>query len=366
MLGRCWASQPNDRPSVEDVLQCLGIVSDSSEPSSPGVDEDIDGDDDGWNTDTSSSSGDSLDLFATDDRVQLPPIHSSRDLPPTNGLAGQGPMSSVGQQSDFPNDNDPRLQYSYPAPQQVPQHHSYRDPSTSYSSGGHTSPPINVSGNHAGQGPLFSVGRRSAFPGDDDPRLQYSYPAPQQVPQHHSYRDPSLLYSSITRALPPINVSEGHSRDERWLPNHYGGTSAANRVHEVAPPPITSYPTTPFQYPPQPPSRQPSPYLLRSVPPPPPRQLLRKPRRTQATSQPTEPHRSQTIPPPPVAAGPANGHHMGQHQVTGHHSQYPYSPLGLGHRSAAIIDDDAWRGPTPYSERRRVGRAKPPKRNIDL
>ena len=39
MLGRCWASQPSDRPSVEDVLQCLDMCSKSSAPSSPGTKE---------------------------------------------------------------------------------------------------------------------------------------------------------------------------------------------------------------------------------------------------------------------------------------------------------------------------------------
>ena len=97
----------------------------------------------------------------------------------------------------------------------------------------------------------FSVGQQSAFPGDDDPRLQYSFPAPQQVPQHYSYRDPSTSYSNHPPTLPRINVSEDHSRDERWPPNHYGGTSAANRVPETVFSPVASYPTPSFHYPPQ-------------------------------------------------------------------------------------------------------------------
>ena len=32
MLTRCWTSQPNDRPSIQDVLQCLDGVSNSPEP----------------------------------------------------------------------------------------------------------------------------------------------------------------------------------------------------------------------------------------------------------------------------------------------------------------------------------------------
>jgi len=38
MLERCWMSQPNARPSIEDVLQCLESVSQSLELPPPGVD----------------------------------------------------------------------------------------------------------------------------------------------------------------------------------------------------------------------------------------------------------------------------------------------------------------------------------------
>lgn len=103
----------------------------------------------------------------------------------------------------------------------------------------------------------FLVGQQPAFPNDDDPRLQYSYPAPQQVPQpYQPYRDPSTSYSNHPTILPPINVSGSHPRDERWQQNPYGGTSAANRIPEPDFSPVTSYPPgTPFQYPPQHPSQ---------------------------------------------------------------------------------------------------------------
>jgi len=42
MLESCWAPQPNDRPSIEDVLQCLEAVSTSSE-APLGVDEETEG-----------------------------------------------------------------------------------------------------------------------------------------------------------------------------------------------------------------------------------------------------------------------------------------------------------------------------------
>jgi len=95
------------------------------------------------------------------------------------------------------------------------------------------------------------VGQQSAFPSDDDPRLQYSFPAPPPVPQHYSYRDPSTSYSNNPPTLPRINVSEDHSRDERWPPNHYGSTSAANRVPETVFSPVASYPAQSFHYPSQ-------------------------------------------------------------------------------------------------------------------
>jgi serine/threonine protein kinase len=42
MLTLCWAPQPGDRPTIEDVFQCLEAVGTLSGPPSPGVDEDTD------------------------------------------------------------------------------------------------------------------------------------------------------------------------------------------------------------------------------------------------------------------------------------------------------------------------------------
>jgi len=54
-LKLCWAPQPYTRPNIEDVLQCLERVLNSSEPPSPGTDQEAeDGDD--WDS-TSDSSG---------------------------------------------------------------------------------------------------------------------------------------------------------------------------------------------------------------------------------------------------------------------------------------------------------------------
>ena len=78
MLEQCWASKPNDRPSIEDVLRRLEVASNSSEPPS-GASEGMDEGGDDWGSATDSSGGDSPDLFATEDRVGLSPVHSPRD-----------------------------------------------------------------------------------------------------------------------------------------------------------------------------------------------------------------------------------------------------------------------------------------------
>jgi len=79
MLERCWASRPCDRPSIEDVLLCLEMTSNSSDPPSPRPIEGVDDDDDDWDSATNSSGGDSVDFFATEDHTQLAPIPPLQD-----------------------------------------------------------------------------------------------------------------------------------------------------------------------------------------------------------------------------------------------------------------------------------------------
>jgi hypothetical protein len=50
MLTLCWAPQPGDRPTIEDVFQCLERVRALSEPPSPGVDEETESDCDSWDS----------------------------------------------------------------------------------------------------------------------------------------------------------------------------------------------------------------------------------------------------------------------------------------------------------------------------
>ena len=54
MLELCWASQPNSRPNVEDVLQCLVTVSSLPAPPSPGVDEETEDSPSGPHTGTAT------------------------------------------------------------------------------------------------------------------------------------------------------------------------------------------------------------------------------------------------------------------------------------------------------------------------
>ena len=54
MLELCWTPQPGARPSIEDVLQCLEMVSDSLEP--PGMEEEVEEGGDDWDSDSGSPS----------------------------------------------------------------------------------------------------------------------------------------------------------------------------------------------------------------------------------------------------------------------------------------------------------------------
>lgn len=56
MLELCWRSHPNNRPTIEDVHQCLEKASNPSESPPPVVGEDMEMDGDDWDS-TSDSSG---------------------------------------------------------------------------------------------------------------------------------------------------------------------------------------------------------------------------------------------------------------------------------------------------------------------
>ena len=92
MLELCWDLQPNDRPSIEDVLQCLKMVSSPPEPPSLGVGEEMDEDGDGWDSATSSSGGDSVASYVTRDDIR-PWV--SKEPSNTSGQAHGVPRSPV-------------------------------------------------------------------------------------------------------------------------------------------------------------------------------------------------------------------------------------------------------------------------------
>lgn len=56
MLGRCWVSNPDYRPSIEDVLQCLKMASESPLQHSVGSDKEVEVDYDCWDWDSSEES----------------------------------------------------------------------------------------------------------------------------------------------------------------------------------------------------------------------------------------------------------------------------------------------------------------------
>ena len=57
-LNLCWTTEPESRPSIEAVLECLERVSMTWRPPSPQADEDVEMDEDDWDlTTVSDSSG---------------------------------------------------------------------------------------------------------------------------------------------------------------------------------------------------------------------------------------------------------------------------------------------------------------------
>ena len=48
MLNPCWETQPENRPGIEAVLECLEEVPMGWKPLSPQVDEDVESDESDW------------------------------------------------------------------------------------------------------------------------------------------------------------------------------------------------------------------------------------------------------------------------------------------------------------------------------
>ena len=67
MLELCWMREPNHRPSIEDVLQCLEATPNLLEQSPTKVDEEMEGHDDWDSTDSSPSAGADYDTGPSSD-----------------------------------------------------------------------------------------------------------------------------------------------------------------------------------------------------------------------------------------------------------------------------------------------------------
>jgi serine/threonine protein kinase len=68
MLERCWTSQPTDRPSIGDVLQCLEAVSKLWKPHPLEAGEEIEKGGDNWDS-SNGSSGASNKIMAIEKRI---------------------------------------------------------------------------------------------------------------------------------------------------------------------------------------------------------------------------------------------------------------------------------------------------------
>ena len=86
-LELCWMSQPDNRPSIQAVLQRLGSISNFLELVPPGIDEEMERDDSGWGSASSILNGTS-DMMVTESvgiQQQLPNgSTSSLALPATS------------------------------------------------------------------------------------------------------------------------------------------------------------------------------------------------------------------------------------------------------------------------------------------
>ena len=122
MLERCWTTQPNERPSVEDVLRCLDTCSGLSALSSPGVSGGAvegegscglvlvpGGQEDGNSSEYSTLSDNQSSELDFDANRTFSPINDGPSPPPTPSLSPRGPITSgappsVGAENPSPGD----------------------------------------------------------------------------------------------------------------------------------------------------------------------------------------------------------------------------------------------------------------------
>ena len=86
LLELCWAPQPNDRPGIEEVLQCLKMVPNLPEPP-PGSDEETERDGDDWDLATDPSSAPNETTGTTAERNTTSSGLSSLATPPLSPVS---------------------------------------------------------------------------------------------------------------------------------------------------------------------------------------------------------------------------------------------------------------------------------------
>ena len=122
MLEQCWAPQPNNRPSIEVVLQCLETVSALQEPPSPGVDEETDEDSDESDSTTDSSGVPTSGTVTVEGSVATPSdLSYPVDHPTGSSSIGSGSSIAKSTHETYDDDPAPTLQHNFPPSHPPPQ-----------------------------------------------------------------------------------------------------------------------------------------------------------------------------------------------------------------------------------------------------
>ena len=100
--GTVWMSQPDDRPSIEDVLRCLEMAPNSPDPPFPEVDEEIEEESDDCDSindflDVSTGTGDAVTIERN--TPTSPGLKNLTDYPlsPVSVVSGSSILETVGE-----------------------------------------------------------------------------------------------------------------------------------------------------------------------------------------------------------------------------------------------------------------------------
>ena len=91
MLELCWTSQPNNRPSIGNVLQCLEAASNFPEPHSPWADEEMEID--GYDSDSASGSPSISNTAMTERSIIMSPGLDRATSRPLNSVSATSESS---------------------------------------------------------------------------------------------------------------------------------------------------------------------------------------------------------------------------------------------------------------------------------